>query len=160
MMRTKKGVENSFESPDSINLIDWEWKSRYIETADFVKALIEMRKTHPAFRIPKAQTIREHLRFIDHPDENVLVYKLDGAAVNDSWRHIMVIFNGSPFDQGVALPPVNWTIAVNVDSAHQRDWGPSQRTPCWSRHSPPSSCSHRTICRNRLVATKRVEFSK
>jgi pullulanase len=82
-----------------------------------------MRKTHPAFRIPKAQTIREHLRFIDHPDENVLVYKLDGAAVNDSWRHIMVIFNGSPFDQGVALPPVNWTIAVNVDSAHPEGLG-------------------------------------
>lgn len=123
MMRTKQGVENSFESPDSINLIDWEWKSRYIETADFVKAVIEMRKTHPAFRIPNAQTIREHLHFIDHPDENVLVYKLDGAALNDSWRHIMVIFNGSPFDQGVALPPVNWTIAVNVDAAHPEGLG-------------------------------------
>ncbi|MFZ4558678.1 MAG: type I pullulanase [Saprospiraceae bacterium] len=123
MMRTKKGVENSFESPDSINLIDWDWKYRSIETADFVKALIEMRKTHPAFRIPQAQTIREHLRFIDHPDENVLVYKLDGAALGDSWRHIMVIFNGSPFDQGVALPPVNWTIAVNVDAAHPEGLG-------------------------------------
>ena len=123
MMRTKKGVENSFESPDSINLIDWDWKYRYIETADFVKALIEMRKTHPAFRIPQAQTIREHLRFIDHPDENVLVYKLDGAALGDSWRNIMVIFNGSPFDQGVALPPVNWTVAVNVDAAHPEGLG-------------------------------------
>jgi hypothetical protein len=35
----------------------------------------------------------------------------------------MVIFNGSPFDQGVALPPVNWTIAVNVDAAHPEGLG-------------------------------------
>ena len=31
MLRTKNGVENSFESPDAINRIDWSRKARYKE---------------------------------------------------------------------------------------------------------------------------------
>ena len=50
-LRTKKGVENSFESPDSINAIDWSLKTKNKEVFEYVKGLIKMRKEHPAFRM-------------------------------------------------------------------------------------------------------------
>ncbi|MEN9525320.1 MAG: hypothetical protein RLZZ256_704, partial [Bacteroidota bacterium] len=42
--RTKKGVENSFESPDSINAIDWTYKDRETDFYQYVRALIQLRK--------------------------------------------------------------------------------------------------------------------
>jgi pullulanase len=62
-LRTKKGVENSFESPDSINAIDWSLKTKNKEVFDYVKALIKMRKDHPAFRMTKANQISENVEF-------------------------------------------------------------------------------------------------
>jgi pullulanase len=53
----------------------------------------------------------------------VISYVLTDHANGDSWKNIMVIFNGSPEYQGVAVPPVNWTIAVNVDAAHPEGLG-------------------------------------
>ncbi|RMD71556.1 MAG: type I pullulanase, partial [Bacteroidetes bacterium] len=43
MLRTKYGVENSFESPDTINQIDWLRLERYPEVHQYVRALIALR---------------------------------------------------------------------------------------------------------------------
>lgn len=123
ILRTKQGVENSFESPDSINQINWAWKETNAELFDYVQALITIRKLHPAFRMPTAAMIRERLTFVEHESENVISYVITDHANGDSWKNIMVIFNGSPEYQGVAVPPVNWTIAVNVDAAHPEGLG-------------------------------------
>lgn len=122
-LRTKQGVENSFESPDSINLIDWSLKEKNYEIFEYVQALIRLRKAHPAFRMGKASLVQNNIGFLDHPNENVVVYAMMNHPNGDSWKHIMVIFNGSPVAQGVAVPPINWTIAVNVDTAHPEGLG-------------------------------------
>ena len=36
-LRSKKGVENSFESPDSINAIDWSLKTKNKDVYEYVK---------------------------------------------------------------------------------------------------------------------------
>lgn len=123
MLRTKQGVENSFESPDSINQINWAWKDRNAEIFEYAQALIDIRKQHPAFRMPTGPTVRQNMAFLDHPDENVVVYAMTGHPNGDSWKNIMVIFNGSPYNQGIAMPPINWTMAVNVDAAHPEGLG-------------------------------------
>ena len=51
MMRDKKGVHNSYNSPDSINTIDWKNKTAHKDVFEYVKGLIAMRKAHPAFRM-------------------------------------------------------------------------------------------------------------
>ena len=38
-LRSKKGVENSFESPDSINEIDWSLKAKNKDVFDYVKGI-------------------------------------------------------------------------------------------------------------------------
>ena len=53
LLRNKKGVHNSFESPDSINQLDWTNKTKYPQVFAYYKNLIALRQHHPAFRLGK-----------------------------------------------------------------------------------------------------------
>ena len=56
-LRSKKGHENSFNAGDSINAIDWSLKTKNKDVFEYVKALIKMRKEHPAFRMKTAKRL-------------------------------------------------------------------------------------------------------
>ncbi len=109
LLRTKQGVHNSFESPDSINHLDWSNKEKYPQVFNYYKNLIAMRKNHQAFRLGSASLVRENLEFLDVP-EKIMAYRVNGAAVNDSWRNIIVILNASRADTEVNIPEGNYTI--------------------------------------------------
>src|SRR5262249_3592617 len=47
-LRSKKGNDNSFNAGDSINAIDWALKTKNKDVFEYVKALITLRKGHPA----------------------------------------------------------------------------------------------------------------
>jgi pullulanase len=108
-LRTKKGVENSFESPDSINAIDWDLKTKNKDVFDYVKDLVRMRKAHPAFHMKTAQQIAASIRFLPGLPPNVIAYTINGVTVNDTWKKICVLYNGSPQKQVVDLPG-NWEL--------------------------------------------------
>lgn len=107
MMRTKKGVENSFNRPDSINAIDWTWKSTYADVFRHYQQLIRIRKSHPSFRLPSAESIRGNLRFLD-TEPGVVAYQISGTEVGDSWKRVVVIANGNASASRVTLPAGNW----------------------------------------------------
>jgi pullulanase len=112
-LRSKKGVENSFESGDSVNAIDWNMKTVHKDVYDYVRGLIAMRKKHPAFRMDTAGEIAKHIRFISGKD-NLVSYLIEGAAVGDSWKKIFVVFNGSEENKKLQLPTGKWnTYVVN-----------------------------------------------
>lgn len=120
MLRTKKGVENSFESPDSINQIDWSRKARYAEVLDYYKNLIRLRKNHPAFRLTSAEQIRKHLRFLDTVDPNFVAYQISDHANGDTWRDILVLHNGSGILQDFTLPAGQWTVALDLKAMNEK----------------------------------------
>lgn len=95
MARTKHGDYNSYKSPDSINQIDWERKSTYFEIFNYYKALIDLRKKHPAFRMKSAYDIRNHLVFSSDYQPGVASYVLVNWANGDDWRTILLVFNGN-----------------------------------------------------------------
>ena len=64
MLRDKKGVHNSFSSPDSINRIDWNNMDKYPQVFEYYKNLIQLRKNHPAFRLGDADLVRAKLHFL------------------------------------------------------------------------------------------------
>ena len=109
LQRTKKGVHNSFESPDSINQLDWTNKTRYPKVFDYYKNLIALRKNHPAFRLGNADLVRKHLEFLDTPVKT-LAFRLKNYAGRDDWRNIIVIFNAGNTDTEVTIPEGNYTI--------------------------------------------------
>lgn len=110
-LRTKKGVENSFESPDSINAIDWDLKTVNKDVFDYVKGLIQLRKSHPAFRMKTADQIRANIQFLN-TSPGIIAYNINGGAVGDSWKKIQVYFNGSETEQPLSSDLDQWKIAV------------------------------------------------
>ncbi len=111
-LRTKKGVENSYNSPDSINAIDWDLKTKEERTFQYVKQLIKMRREHPAFRMTSSEAIRQNIVFFDNMPDEIVGYSINGSAVKDSWKKILIYFNGSQGRRTLKLPPGNWKLAI------------------------------------------------
>ncbi|MDE7096268.1 MAG: DUF3372 domain-containing protein, partial [Muribaculaceae bacterium] len=119
IFRDKKGVHNSYKSPDSINAIDWHLKALNRDQMDYYKGLIALRKAHPAFRMTNAEDIARHLVFDKIDSEktpNLISYTLKDHANGDSWKEIKVIFNGSDKAKVVKLPKGTWTAVVKDGS--------------------------------------------
>ena len=109
LLRTKLGVHNSYESPDSINRLDWENKARYPEVFDYYKNLIALRKNHPAFRMARTILVQQHLEFLPSPDHTV-AFRLKDHAAEDSWGDIIVVLNANPEVVGIDIPNGRYTV--------------------------------------------------
>ncbi len=113
LLRTKKGVANSYNSPDSINEIDWSRKSTYKKVFDYYKYMVALRKQHPAFRMSSTNMIQHHLKFMDTGDSLLVAYQINDHANNDKWKDILVLLNGNPADKNVPLPAGNWILVID-----------------------------------------------
>ena len=123
MLRTKYGVENSFESPDSINQLDWARKAQYKEAYEYFKGLIALRKAHPAFRMPTTDMLAQHLQFLDTPAPNMVAYTLSGNANGDTWKDILVVFNANKDYHSMPLPEGSWTLVADGEKAGTESLG-------------------------------------
>jgi len=132
LLRTKQGVANSFNSPDSINEIDWSRKSKYADVFNYYKQMVALRKAHPAFRMPSAGMIRRRLNFIETGDPLTIAYQLTDNANGDKWKTILVVLNGSSDAKTVNIPASNWTLVSDgnkVDDAGKLVSGSSVTIP-------------------------------
>jgi pullulanase len=111
-LRTKKGVENSYESPDAINQMDWVRKDSNSVVVDYVQKLIQLRKTHPAFRLGNAADIRQHITFSKDPKEGLIEFSIEKAP-NEPWKYIHIMINGTDKDQNVSFPYADWRTIVD-----------------------------------------------
>lgn len=109
LLRDKKGVHNSFESPDSINHLDWGNLQRYPQVFTYYQDLIALRKHHPAFRLGDADLVRKHLEFLKTP-KGVVAFRLKNYAGRDDWRNIIVILNRNRDVQQVDVPKAMYTV--------------------------------------------------
>lgn len=110
LFRDKKGVHNSYKSPDSINSIDWNLKHANIDQFNYYKELIALRKAHPAFRLTTAEDIAKHLIFDKVGVPNVVSYTLKDNAGGDEWKEVKIVFNGSDKPYEVKMPRGRWTV--------------------------------------------------
>ena len=111
LLRDKKGVHNSFESPDDINHLDWTRLQTYPQVMDYYSRLIALRSHHPAFRLGSADLVRKSLHFIDGMPAGVVAFTLRGYAGRDDWRDITVVLNANKKQVSVPLPATaQWTV--------------------------------------------------
>lgn len=118
MLRDKKGVHNSYKSPDSINRLDWNNLKKYPEVFSYYSGLIALRKAHPAFRMGDADMVRRHLEFLNAP-KGVVAFRLKDNAGGDSWKDITVILNSNKKVEEISVPEGEYTAVVKdgkVDS--------------------------------------------
>ena len=119
LLRDKKGVHNSFESPDSINHLDWGNKAKYPQVFEYYKNLIALRKNHPAFRLGDAGLVRKHLEFLDAP-QGTVAFRLKNYAGRDDWRNIIVILNANREEVEVDIPKGAYTVVCQNGAIDER----------------------------------------
>src|SRR5690606_13329609 len=108
--RSKDGEENSYKSPIEVNWLDWERCAARQNDVAYMRELIALRKSHPAFRLRSADQIREHLRFEPAP-EHCVAYTLRNHAGGDAAKHIYVLYKGMEESLLLNLPELGkWTI--------------------------------------------------
>lgn len=117
MMRDKKGVHNSYNSPDSINVISWKLKTENQSLFLYLQTLIAMRKAHPAFRMGRADLVRKHLQFLPVKGKNLIAYRLADHAAGDEWRDIIVVLNSNTKAVRQEVPEGEWTIIAKDGAA-------------------------------------------
>ncbi|MDE6310316.1 MAG: type I pullulanase [Muribaculaceae bacterium] len=110
VFRDKKGVHNSYKSPDSINAIDWTLKHKNAEQFDYYRELIKLRREHPAFRMTTAEDIARNIVFDKVVAPNVISYSIKNNANGDEWKEIKLIFNGSDTPFVARVPKGDWTV--------------------------------------------------
>lgn len=107
-MRSKEGDENSYQSSDWINRLDWKRRADFKIEVEYMKGLISIRKNHSAFRLRTPEEIEQHLQFIDAPS-NVVAFTL---VTEDS--RLAVIHNANWQSINLALPQQgDWSVLAN-----------------------------------------------
>jgi pullulanase len=113
LYRTKKGIHNTYQSPDSINRIDWNSKNSQKDIFNYYKGLIALRKAHPAFRMPTQEMLEQHLKFIYTKIPNVIAFMLTDHVNDDAWKDILVIYNGNRKMVSVPIPSGEWNLVCH-----------------------------------------------
>jgi type I pullulanase len=111
-LRSKNGNENSYNADDATNSLKWSTKAKFAATTKYYKGLIALRAAHPAFRMSTTAQVKANLKFLKTTD-NVIAYTLNGKAVKDKAKTIVVIHNPNPGASIVTLPnKKKWAIVV------------------------------------------------
>ncbi|WP_342432667.1 type I pullulanase [Neobacillus sp. FSL H8-0543] len=123
--RTKQGEGNSYRSPDSINQLDWDRKSQYLETVNYIKGLVQIRKTFPCFRMRTAAEIRARMNSLP------LTAPLIGFIYQNpdhEFSEVILLINPLNKNHIIQLPEGEWVVIadkyyVGIDSNHRKITG-------------------------------------
>lgn len=121
--RSKNGNGNSYKSPDSVNQIDWNRKNEFIDVFHYFQKLIQLRKNHSAFRIPTAEGIRSHLNFCAKYQIGLVSYCIDTEGLEDEWKRIFLIFNGTTDNVTFPLPEGEFKVIATPDFIDEQGIG-------------------------------------
>ena len=108
LYRHKQGVKNSYNKPDSINAIDWTYKTQYKDLVDYYAALAAIRHEHPGFCLGDAALVREKLSFIEVDDPCVVAFRITGLQGIDPASSLTVLLNGSKKPVKLDIPAGNY----------------------------------------------------
>ena len=108
LLRDKKDVHNSYESPDSINQLDWQNKIRYPQVFEYYKNLIKLRKKYPHFRLGSADLVRKNVKFLDAP-KGVVAFIIQ-SPLGRADDHVVVVLNFTKKEQCVSIPDSKYLI--------------------------------------------------
>ena len=117
LYRHKQGVKNSYCSPDSINAIDWTYKTKYKDLVDYYAGLAAIRHAHPGFCLGDAALVREKLEFIEVDDPCVVAFRINGLEGIDSAKSLTVLLNGSKKPVAVNIPEGQYVVLAQNGQA-------------------------------------------
>ena len=107
--RTKYGDHNSYNSPDSINAIDWNLRKTNKDGSDYYKGLIAIREAFSPFTDPINMYTKNPL---EGADDNCIAYWVPNDTPGE-WSRLAVVLNNSGYDKTVTLPEGEWTVLAD-----------------------------------------------
>ena len=111
-LRSKNGDDNSYKSDDATNSLKWSTKLKYSATVNYYKGLIALRAAHPAFRMTTTAAMKANIKFFKGTD-TLIAYSINGKAVGDKAKTIVVIHNADSANVTFTLPNANtWNIVA------------------------------------------------
>ncbi|MBO0960334.1 type I pullulanase [Neobacillus sp. MM2021_6] len=109
--RTKFGEGNSYRSTDLVNQLDWDRKSQFKENVEYIKGLIQIRKTFSCFRMRTSKEIHSQIHLLSFPAPVV------GFLFKKNHKEVIIIINPSTIKQIIHLPDGEWSVLVNQKNA-------------------------------------------
>ena len=132
LYRTKRGIDNSYQSPDSINIIPWENKAKYNDLFEYYRQMIAIRRAHKGFRLGSAEAVKEHVEFLDADNDQVIIYRIKDLEGIDTAKSLLVILNGSAEGVTCNLPEMDGESVILADNgianAGGIEMGPYEQT--------------------------------
>ena len=117
LYRTKRGIDNSYQSPDSINIIPWENKRIYNDLYEYYRQMIRIRRQHKGFRLGTAELVRGHVEFLPTDNEALIIYRIKDLDGIDSARSLVVLLNGSAEPVEADIPEADYTVLTQDGKA-------------------------------------------
>jgi len=108
-LRTKQGVENSYNSPDSINGLDWTALARHPEVVDYLRGLIALRRARPELRLRDPGAVATAVWFPELLEAHVVAWVISSR--------LYIVLNAHRRPREIHLPAGDWTILVDRDGA-------------------------------------------
>ena len=123
LFRTKQGVENSYQSPDSINVIEWTNKQTYSDLFAYYREIIKIRRQHKGFRLGTAELVKNHVEFPETTQEGLIIYRIKDLQGIDTAASLIVLLNGTAEAMEVEVPQANYTVLAQDAQANANGMG-------------------------------------
>ena len=118
LYRTKRGIDNSYQSPDSINIIPWENKAKYNDLFEYYRQMIAIRRAHKGFRLGSAELVKKHCEFMPTDNEHLIIYRIKDLEGIDFAKSLVVLLNGGAEPATVEVPEADYTVLAHDGEAN------------------------------------------
>lgn len=123
LFRTKQGIENSYQSPDSINTIPWENKKLYSDLYQYYCEIIKIRRQHKGFRLGTAELVKNHVEFPETNNEGFIIYRIKDLQGIDTAASLIVLLNGTAEAIEAEVPQATYTVLAQDAQANANGMG-------------------------------------
>lgn len=123
LFRTKQGVENSYQSPDSINVIEWANKQTYNDLYTYYREIIKIRRQHKGFRLGTAELVKNHVEFPETTQEGLIIYRIKDLQGIDTASSLVVLLNGTAEPMEAEVPQATYTVLAHDAQANANGMG-------------------------------------
>ena len=111
-LRTKGGNHNSYDASDIVNQLNWVRKSIYVDSFEYYKGIIEIRKNFESFKMTSEADIEANLTFL-YPTGNGMI----GYNLTKNSEDILIYHNGGEEINNITLPSGAWSLISDRDFA-------------------------------------------
>ena len=114
LFRDKKMVHNSFNSPDSINTIDWSHRDTHADVYNYYQALMNLRSQELAFNLNDAQKVRKYVSFLPS-SETMIAFRINGKnPIEEGEFDYVIAVNFGNKSEELQLPHQEYRLIIGL----------------------------------------------